>query len=254
MTPRLIVRADDFGACRAFNRGIAQAHRRGVVTAAEIIVPGAAFQEARALARRLPRLDLGVHLAFFSEWRAPRWRPLLPAPQVRSLVDAQGFFVPGPAAWKRRVVWREVEREGDAQIRSLRRDGVRVSHVSWHWTQPLGAPPAFLRLVRRLAGRWGLAVSGLDGEAQVDVDLLDPASPPIKRAALFLQQFVAPTQLMVVHPAAAGAELAGLRLRWPSKYDPAHRARELAWLTHPGTRRFLKDQGVRLAGYRGPAS
>jgi predicted glycoside hydrolase/deacetylase ChbG (UPF0249 family) len=57
----LIVNADDLGASDGVNRGIVDAHRRGVVTSASLMVHGAAAEDAGALARRHPALAVGLH-------------------------------------------------------------------------------------------------------------------------------------------------------------------------------------------------
>jgi predicted glycoside hydrolase/deacetylase ChbG (UPF0249 family) len=57
----LIVNADDFGASQGVNRGIVEAHVRGIVTSTSLMVTGAAAHEAVALARAHPALGIGLH-------------------------------------------------------------------------------------------------------------------------------------------------------------------------------------------------
>ena len=57
----LIVNADDFGASAGVNRGIIEAHARGIVTSASFMVTGRAAAEAVELARDHPDLALGLH-------------------------------------------------------------------------------------------------------------------------------------------------------------------------------------------------
>ena len=58
----LIITADDFGISRGINRGIVEAHLSGVVTSTSLMVDRPACEEAVALARRCPKLSLGLHL------------------------------------------------------------------------------------------------------------------------------------------------------------------------------------------------
>lgn len=58
----LIVNADDFGATRGINRGIIEAHRRGIVTSTSLMVTAPWSEEAAALARAAPDLDIGLHV------------------------------------------------------------------------------------------------------------------------------------------------------------------------------------------------
>ena len=67
MTRHLIFNADDFGASTGVNRGILEAHERGVVTSASLMVTGRALTEAVAMSRGHPRLALGLHWDVFGE-------------------------------------------------------------------------------------------------------------------------------------------------------------------------------------------
>ncbi len=62
-----IFNADDFGYGHAVNRGIVEAHTRGVVTATTMVVNGIAVDEAVRLARELPGLSVGLHVNFTNE-------------------------------------------------------------------------------------------------------------------------------------------------------------------------------------------
>jgi predicted glycoside hydrolase/deacetylase ChbG (UPF0249 family) len=57
----LIVNGDDFGAGRGINRGILEAHRRGILTSASLMVDTPASAEAAELARAEPGLSVGLH-------------------------------------------------------------------------------------------------------------------------------------------------------------------------------------------------
>jgi chitin disaccharide deacetylase len=58
----LVVNADDFGRSAAINRGIAEAHERGIVTSASLMVRWPAAGGAAAYARSRSRLGVGLHL------------------------------------------------------------------------------------------------------------------------------------------------------------------------------------------------
>jgi len=70
----LIVNADDFGYSAGVNRGILQAHDRGIVTSASLMVRQPAADEAIFAARERPGLSLGLHLDL-GEWacRDGKW-------------------------------------------------------------------------------------------------------------------------------------------------------------------------------------
>ncbi len=63
----LIVNADDFGQSSGVNRGIIEAHERGIVTSTSLMVRWPAAREAAAYAREHPNFSLGLHFDF-AEW------------------------------------------------------------------------------------------------------------------------------------------------------------------------------------------
>jgi predicted glycoside hydrolase/deacetylase ChbG (UPF0249 family) len=73
----LIVNADDLGLSAGVNRGIFEAHERGIVTSASLMVRWGAVREAAAYAKAHSRLGVGLHLDF-AEWciRDDQWVPL----------------------------------------------------------------------------------------------------------------------------------------------------------------------------------
>lgn len=81
----LIVNADDFGRTVGTNDGIIQAHERGIVTSASLMVRWPAASAAATYARLRPQLSVGLHFDM-SEWayRGGQWKLVyenLPAEQ-----------------------------------------------------------------------------------------------------------------------------------------------------------------------------
>lgn len=71
----LIVNADDFGLSDGVNRGIIEAHERGLVTSTSLMVRPAAAAAAADYARAHPALSVGLHVDL-CEWRhdGDEWR------------------------------------------------------------------------------------------------------------------------------------------------------------------------------------
>jgi predicted glycoside hydrolase/deacetylase ChbG (UPF0249 family) len=63
----VLIHADDFGQSAGINRGIIDAHERGVVTSASLMVRGAAAAEAAGYVRAHPGLSAGLHVDL-GEW------------------------------------------------------------------------------------------------------------------------------------------------------------------------------------------
>jgi len=57
----LIVNADDFGASRGINRGILEAHQRGILTSTSLLVNSAASRLQAVLSRSAPEMSIGLH-------------------------------------------------------------------------------------------------------------------------------------------------------------------------------------------------
>jgi hopanoid biosynthesis associated protein HpnK len=147
---QLIVNADDLGLTPAVNRGVVRAFQSGIVTSTSLLVTGSAFEDAVALARQNPELDVGLHLALVEE------RAVLGPDVLPTLVDETGRFPRTSAEFIRRAIlgginWLEVEREIAAQIALFQETGLRLSHLDSH--QHLHMFPPVFQIVRRLA-RW----------------------------------------------------------------------------------------------------
>ena len=59
----LITTADDLGLADDINRGIAEAHEHGILRSAALLMNAPATDAALALRRRLPDLEVGIHLS-----------------------------------------------------------------------------------------------------------------------------------------------------------------------------------------------
>ncbi len=150
----LIFTADDFGRSSAINAAVKLAHRRGVLTAASLMVTEPAWEEAVALARTLPDLAVGLHVVVGGG------RAVLPPKDIPHLVDARGRFPPdGLTAGLRyafsAVARRELVRELTAQFERFATTGLPLSHVDGH--MHLHMLPGVVGMVVRLAVEFGAA-------------------------------------------------------------------------------------------------
>ena len=139
---RLIVNADDFGFTAGVNRGIAEAHRRGVVTCSTLMANGLAFSDAVQLARTVPQLSVGCHVVLIDGQPVldPKTIPSLVNPDAGPDADRSsgpGHFRDGIVSFALRALAgrldsREIEAEATAQIRKLQAAGIAVSHLDTH--------------------------------------------------------------------------------------------------------------------------
>ena len=266
---RLIVNADDFGFSRDVNRGIVEACQDGILTAATLMANGAAFDDAVALARANPSLDVGCHLVLVSGPSVAHPGRGLPA-KVSGLLAAlaRGRIDP--------------EQEMDAQIRRILAAGIQPSHLDTHkhthllptvleavarlarrhsipWVRrPFDAPAAAAsagapwkaRIISRglwfLRGRFDrvLARHGARATDHFAGFQLTGRYDANRLAALIRQLPPGVTEFMC-HPGRCSEELRGAATRLKES-----REAELAALTDELVRRALIESGVALASFR----
>lgn len=154
---RLIINADDFGLTSGVNRGIAEAHQRGIVTSTTLMANARAFDEAAGLARAFDagggHLSVGCHVVLLDG------EPLLPPDRTASLLqpktaaggrrfrDSLNHFV--IASFRQQLAADEIEAEATAQMERIQTAGVRPSHFDTHKHAHMF--PAVLRPLLRAA-------------------------------------------------------------------------------------------------------
>jgi len=129
---RLIVNADDFGQTAGINRAVVELHKAGLLTSATLMARAAATDQAIEIARVTPTLGVGCHVVLSDG------KPLLPAPQVPSLLDpSTNLFIPELTVFLGRLFTgriraEEIEAEATAQIQYLQSRGLQVTHIDTH--------------------------------------------------------------------------------------------------------------------------
>jgi hopanoid biosynthesis associated protein HpnK len=150
---RLIVTGDDFGLALPVNEAIETGHREGILTTASLMVSGEAAADAVERARRLPNLQVGLHVVLV------QGRPMLPPEEVPDLVEGDGefgtrlvragirfFFLP--------AVRRQLEAEIRAQFAAFRETGLPLDHANGHSHMHLH--PTVMTLIIRVGREFGL--------------------------------------------------------------------------------------------------
>ncbi|UCC63341.1 MAG: ChbG/HpnK family deacetylase [Anaerolineae bacterium] len=151
MPRRLIVNGDDFGKAEGTVPATTALYEAGVVTSTTAMVNQPHWGEAAAYLRGHPGLGAGVHLVLNDG------RPILPAEQVPSLVDADGCFRDGAPLLLRygRLRISELEAEWRAQIVKFVADTGRTpDHLDLHCHFPY-VFPAWFRVSLKLAQDYG---------------------------------------------------------------------------------------------------
>ena len=158
----LIVNADDLAWSEGVNRGIAEAHRKGLVTSTSLLANGPAFESALAVARANPELGVGVHLNLSD---GP---PTASPEQVPTLLNAANSLEASPESLLLRIASRsleptEVEREWDAQITKIRNSGIAPTHLDGH--KHVHMLPGLFEIALRLAKKHNIRAIRISHEA-----------------------------------------------------------------------------------------
>ena len=177
---QLIITADDYGAAPEVNQAVERAHKDGVLTAASLMVSGAAAADAVARARKLPKLRVGLHLVLVDG------KPVLPARLVPDLVDRNGNFRndmarAGAAIFFRSKVKAQLAAEIEAQFEAFAATGLKLDHVNAH--KHFHLHPTIAALIVTFAAAHGAKGARVPLEPQKILAQIEPHQPVRYRVA-----------------------------------------------------------------------
>jgi predicted glycoside hydrolase/deacetylase ChbG (UPF0249 family) len=242
---RLIVNADDLGRTDGINEGVFDAHRRGIVTSATLMVNYPAARRVAVLSRDGPDLGIGLHVALTGG------APTLPAERVPSLV-AEGGQLPAKPRGLEGADPAEVLAEVRAQLGCFRAImGRDPTHFDSHHHSHREVPAVF-EAILSVARETGRPVRGASPEMADRLRREGVATPDhfieefydegatLSDLVRILEGLPPGTSELMCHPAVVDEEL-----RSTSGYAEP-RTRELEALTQGEARRALRRSGVRL--------
>lgn len=161
---KIIITGDDFGLALPVNEAIVEAHEKGILTTASLMVGAKFFQDAVDRARKCPSLRVGLHITLVEG------KPVLPPKDVPDLIDANGefstklaragfefFFYPG--------IRKQLESEIRAQFDAFHKTGLALDHVNAH--NHMHLHPTILRLLLKIGKDYGLRAVRLPNEPPV---------------------------------------------------------------------------------------
>lgn len=150
---KIIVTGDDFGFSLPVNEAIEEAHCRGVLTTASLMIGARAARDAVDRAGRLPSLRVGLHLVLVNG------TPISPPQAIPDLVDLGGRFSPhlfkaGIKFFFRPRVRQQLEKEIRAQFQAFGSTGLPLDHVNCH--NHMHLHPTIGGLVLKVGREFGL--------------------------------------------------------------------------------------------------
>jgi len=224
----LIVNADDFGRSQGINCGVADAHERGIVTSASLMVRWPDARGAADYAVAHPGLSVGLHLDL-AEWiyRDGEWKPLY------EVVDATD----------RQAVVEEVGRQLESFRSLLGRAPTHLdSHQHVHRSEPVRA------ILTEAAQHLGVPLRDCDPRVRYDGRFYgqtgkgEPLPDAISLSALLeiVAGLPAGVTELGCHPAAAD----GLQSVYAKE-----RIAEVSTLCSPALKAALAAEGIELRSF-----
>jgi len=158
---QLIITSDDFGLSRGVNKAVEKAWQEGLLTCASIMPGGTAFDDAVAIARRNPGLQVGLHLTLV------QGQSVLPHAEIPGLVNEAGCFSDNPVSAGMRYffnkgLYKQLKREIEAQIQRVADSGIPLSHIDGHLNIHLH--PTVFAFLTDLMPRYGITSFRLSRE------------------------------------------------------------------------------------------
>ncbi|CAI3922129.1 Chitooligosaccharide deacetylase ChbG [Commensalibacter communis] len=131
MNRQVLISADDFGLSVEVNEAIEQAHRQGVLSTANLMIAGAAAEDAIQRAKRLPKLKVGLHLVVIE---GPS---VLPHSEIPLIVNSNNLFPSdqlrmGIDYFFKKPIQHQLRKEIRAQIQTFIDTGLVLDHIDVH--------------------------------------------------------------------------------------------------------------------------
>ncbi len=161
---KIIITGDDFGLALPINEAIVEAHQKGILRAASLMVGEQFCQDAVERARQHPSLRVGLHLTLVEG------RPVSPPRQIPDLVDSHGAFSThlaraGFRFFFRPGIRRQLETEMRAQFEAFHKTGLVLDHADAH--NHMHLHPTVLRLMLKVGKDYGLKAIRVPNEPPV---------------------------------------------------------------------------------------
>lgn len=157
----LIVNADDFGLHEHINAGIIESHLRGCVTSTTIMAGGAAFNHAVNLAKRCPKLSVGVHLTLVELDPVARGHN-------DTLLTRHGSLLPNHREFTKKFFRGAIKKDHIAhelrcQMQKVVGCGLSISHIDSH--RHLHVLPGMAGIIASIAREFSVSKIRLPSEA-----------------------------------------------------------------------------------------
>ncbi|BAW80388.1 hopanoid biosynthesis associated protein HpnK [Candidatus Nitrosoglobus terrae] len=273
---QLIVTADDFGLSLSVNEAIEQAHRKGILTTASLMVGEAAAADAVRRAHCIPTLKVGLHVVVADGY------PVLSPDIISDLVDSNGrlpsnLVRAGVRFYCLPRVRKQIESEIRAQFEAFIATGLALDHVNAHHHMHLH--PTILRIILKIGREFELRAIRLPYEPASKATILSSfflkpwlwiMSDQLRQANIFSNDYIfgfhdtgkmtAERVLALISKLPEGVSEIYFHpaVDQPTDYHPlpdqTDRAAELNALTNRDIQNILQSSGIQMISFSDIAS
>ncbi|MDF1573766.1 MAG: polysaccharide deacetylase family protein [Bacteroidales bacterium] len=264
----LIVHADDIGLAQSVNEATAKAFASGGITSGSIMVPCPWFNDFAEYYKSHPDLDVGIHITLTSEWDHYKFGGILPATEIPSLLDENGYFYPTTEELGMHADPAEAEKEIRAQIERAISYGIRPTHLDTHMGSVL-VKPELLSVYMKLGKEYGIPVFAprmmlfampqelrdmvreeyilADNMFMLNVD--GPEASCDEEYEKMIEKVVPGLNVMIVHLAFDNAEMQAVTVNYPA-FGATWREKDLNYVQSQAFRDLLKRHEIHLVSWK----
>ncbi|WP_308635102.1 ChbG/HpnK family deacetylase [Paenibacillus silvisoli] len=246
----LITRADDYGNCESHNRAIAESVKHGIVRNVSVMATGPALEHAASLLAGDRSICFGLHATMNAEWETFRWKPLLPAGEVPTLVDENGYFKQHPGLWlAAQPDVGQILNEMKAQLDKLRAAGFLITYADSHMVFEWAVPGLDAAIDEWCAKEGLLSYRPFSGSRLPSLET-EAAGDPVDRFVHALQHAEPGQYLIVGHPGYDDEETRGWgNADYPGEKVAQDRHWERLLFTDERVLAAVRNGGVKLLRY-----
>lgn len=264
----LIVHADDIGLAQSVNAATSDAFASGAITSGSIMVPCPWFIDFAEHFKKHPGLDVGIHITLTSEWDHYKFGGVLPADEIPSLLDENGYFYPTTEEVGLHADPLEAEMEIRAQIEKAIAYGIKPTHFDTHMGSVL-ASPELVQIYMKLGKEYNIPVFAprmmlfampeeiresvkkeyilVDNMFMLNVD--GPGASWEEEYGKMLENVLPGLNVMIVHLAYDNAEMQAVAVNHPA-FGSAWREKDLDYVQSQTFANALEENNIHLVTWK----
>ncbi len=264
----LIIHADDIGLAQSVNEASITAFEKKGISSGSIMVPCPWFADFATYYKEHPQLDVGIHITLTAEWDHYKWGGILPAGEIPSLLDENGYFYATVEEVAKHADPAEVEKEIRAQIERALSFGIKPTHLDTHMGSVL-ARPELTQIYMKLGKEYGLPVfaprmmlMGMPEQAREMVEaeytlvdgffMLNEEKPGVSWLEAYgemVEKMVPGLNQLIVHVANDNAEMQAIAINHPA-FGATWRQNDLELMISQEFKDLLTENNIQLVSWK----